>query len=137
MKPLSGLTIIAAAALALTGCSTAESTPAATQTVTVTATPTSSEVAARTVDSPIDAFDAYWVCSSAVFEFATGTSPAYEDGELDFAPYSEDIISESDDGFRVQLRGDLGDGDENASAVFCVVSGTVGDPTLVDALYPR
>lgn len=135
MKTLSGLTILAAAALALTGCTAAASTPAVTETVTVTAAP--SAAVARTADSPIDAFDAYWFCRSAVFEFATGTSPAYEAGELDFAPYSADIISESDDGFRVQLRGDLGDGDENASSVYCIVSGTVGDPMLVDRLFPR
>ena len=117
--------IVAASALLLTGCTTAEPTPS---------DPTA---AARTADSPVDALDAYWFCRSEAFEFATGTSPAYEDGKLDFAAYSADIVSETDDGFRVQLRGDPGDGDENASAVYCVVSGTAGQPTLVNRLFPR
>jgi hypothetical protein len=101
--------------------------------VTVTAPAPDATAAARTNDSPIDGYDAYYVCLAAVFEFATGTSPAYADGELDFASYSSNIVTAGDDGFRVQLRGE----GEAVDSVYCVVSGTVANPTIGDYLYPR
>lgn len=115
----------------LAGCTSTAATP--TETVTVSAPAPEATAAARTDDAPIDGFDAYYFCLSQAFAFATGTSPGYADGELNFAPYSADIVTAQDEGFKVQLRGSGSDVD----SVYCVVGGTLGSPTIDDYSYPR
>jgi ABC-type transport system substrate-binding protein len=122
--------ITAAAALAaLTGCSTATPEPAATVTVTAAAPSASASADPRTAESPIDSFDAYYYCVSKVYEFAAGS----DEDPFELAAYADAEITEADGGYKVQLQG-AGD---DLDSVYCVVNGTVGNPSIDDYLYPR
>ena len=118
--------------IALAGCTAASPEPAST--VTVTASPTA---AVRGADTPIDSYDAWYICRSAVFEAASGVSPKADDFTAN--DYDPKFISEKDGAYTVQIIGTLGEtdpgSDDNAS--YCVVSGTIGAPSIDDYLYPR
>jgi hypothetical protein len=83
----------------------------------------------RVADSPIDSFDAYYYCVGQVYEFAAGS----DEDPFELAAYADAEITDADGGYRVQLSGTADDVD----SVFCVVTGTVGNPSIDDYLYPR
>jgi uncharacterized protein YceK len=124
MKLLS-LTPLALAVVLLSGCSAAveSGTPADS---------TEPTTAASATGTPLDARSAWDFCAAEVKTWVDSNSDIDPWTQSEF---SEALVADTEGAFRTQLAGELGsDGD---TSVYCVVSGTVEEPSLDDYLYPR
>jgi len=113
---------LALAAVLLTGCSAGAGE----------AEPSASASAESTEGTALDAISSWDACSDAVDEWVA-SNPDIDPFEA--RDFDDAYVSEEDGAFRTQLAGELGA--EDATSVYCVVSGTVETPTIGDYLYPR
>lgn len=139
----SAIVLVSVAMVSLTSCSSpAEPTKPA---VTVTAQPapvptvTVSAELARTGESPVDEYDAWWFCRGEVAEWMLGTAiknptTSSDWAELEFNAFDPSLITGDGNGYRTQIIGSAGD--QSIGTAWCVVSGTVAAPVLDDYQYP-
>jgi len=120
---LSRFVPLALAAVLLTGCSAGAGSAEPTE---------SPSPSAASGGTALDAISAWDTCADAVDEWVATNSDIdpFESRDFDDAYVSEDAGT-----FRTQLAGDLGADD--TTSVYCVVSGTVENPSIDDYLYPR